>query len=71
MTHINIRSIDCGLCGLPNGEAATSDICRHCRVSPREKDAGSVRRVNLTYARTPAAAVEGESQFASTANIKG
>lgn len=40
MISINIRSVNCGVCGLPNGEAVTrpGEPCVHCRLKPRAKD---------------------------------
>jgi len=36
MKTIDISSVKCSSCGLPNGEAVQP--CIHCRVGPRKKD---------------------------------
>lgn len=40
MTTINITTINCVRCGLPNGEAdrRPGEPCFHCRTAPRAKD---------------------------------
>jgi hypothetical protein len=38
MNTIQIADVNCGSCGLPNGEAPTQRLCIHCRIRERPKD---------------------------------